>query len=71
VSAVRNLPWDRRSLALLYADDTTKYCSWWLDYESVSSCADLLEANFINLEEFRRWVRTLQPLCTYDRADKT
>lgn len=57
VSATRILPRDGPSAGLPYADDTTKYCSWWLDYESVGSCADMLEANFINLEEFRRWAR--------------
>jgi hypothetical protein len=59
VSAARILPRDGPSAALPYADDTSKYCSWWLDYESVGSCADMLEANYIVLEEFRRWVRTL------------
>ena len=71
VSAARILPRDGPSPALPYADDTTKYCSWWLDYESVGSCADIFEVNYINLEEFRRWVRIPQPLCTCDRADKT
>jgi hypothetical protein len=71
VSATRILPRDGPSPALPYADDTTKYCSWWLDYESVGSCADMLGVNYIALEEFRRWVRTPQPLCTYDHADKT
>lgn len=71
VSTARILPRDGRFPALPYADDTTKYCVWWLDYESVGSCVDMLEANYINLEEFRRWVRTPQPLCACKRADKT
>lgn len=71
VSAARILPRDGLTPALPYADDTTKYCSWWLDYESGGSCADMLEANLISLEEFHRWVETPQLLCTYDRADKT
>jgi hypothetical protein len=58
-SAARIMPRDGASPALPYADDTSKYCSWWLDYESVGSCAAMLEANYIVLEEFRRWVRTL------------
>jgi hypothetical protein len=59
VSAARILRRDGPSPALPYADDTSKYCTWWLDYESVGSCEDMLKANYIVLEEFRRWVRTL------------
>jgi hypothetical protein len=63
VSAARIMPRDGPSPALPYADDTSKYCSWWLDYTSVGSCADMLEANYIILEEFRRWVRIRLPTC--------
>ncbi|KAG9195645.1 hypothetical protein G6011_00766 [Alternaria panax] len=63
VSAARILPRDGASPALPYADDTTKYCSWWLDYESVGSCADMLGANYINLEEFRRWNPSVNAAC--------
>ncbi|KAH6625097.1 LysM domain-containing protein [Boeremia exigua] len=63
VSAARILPRDGPSPALPFADDTTKYCSWWLDYESVGSCVDMLEANYINLEEFRRWNPSVNAAC--------
>lgn len=71
VSAASILPRDGRSLALPYADDTTKYCSWWLDYESVGSCLDMLEASFINLEEICRRLGTLKSSCTRECADET
>jgi hypothetical protein len=69
-SAARILPRDGPSPVLPYADDTSKYCSWWLDYASAGSCPDMLEANFIGLEEFRRWVNIRLSACGQDRADK-
>lgn len=69
-SATRILPRDGPIPALPYADDTSKYCSWWLDYTSAGSCPDMLEANFIGLDEFRRWVNIGLSACSQDRADK-
>ncbi|XP_014561981.1 carbohydrate-binding module family 50 protein [Bipolaris victoriae FI3] len=63
VSAARILPRDGPTPALPYADDTTKYCIWWLDYESGGSCADMLEANLISLDEFRRWNPSVNADC--------
>jgi hypothetical protein len=63
-SASRVLPRDGPSARLPYAEDTAKNCSWWLDYASVVPCADMLNANYINLEEFRRLVRIRWATCS-------
>lgn len=43
-----------------YDKDTTKYCTWWLDYNEELPCDQVLKANSITLEEFRRWVSSGQ-----------
>lgn len=39
-----------------YDDNTSSYCTWWLNYEGNESCDDILDTNWITIEEFRRWV---------------
>jgi hypothetical protein len=52
----RFAPRDGPSPSLPYDDNTTKYCSWWMDYSSTRSCSDILSENAISLEAFRLWV---------------
>jgi len=39
-----------------YAANTSKDCTWWVDYDGSKACEQLLEAEWTNLEDFRRWV---------------
>lgn len=39
-----------------YDPNTSEYCTWWVDYNEVIPCSQLLENNFATLEDFRRWV---------------
>jgi hypothetical protein len=41
---------------LPYDDNTTKDCTWWLDYDKSQDCAQMLAENWIDLDVFRRWV---------------
>jgi hypothetical protein len=42
-----NLPFD---------PNTPSSCSWWWDQNQATPCQDILDANFIALADFRRWV---------------
>ncbi|GBF66700.1 LysM domain-containing protein [Trichophyton mentagrophytes] len=46
-----------------YDKDTTKYCTWWLDYNEELPCDQVLKANSITLEEFRRWNPSITGNC--------
>ncbi|TDZ23422.1 LysM domain-containing protein [Colletotrichum orbiculare MAFF 240422] len=46
-----------------YDDNTTSYCTWWLNYEGVESCNDILDANWITIDEFRRWNPSVGAAC--------
>ncbi|KAG9191335.1 hypothetical protein G6011_09423 [Alternaria panax] len=48
---------------LPYDENTTKECTWWIDYDGSLSCAPMLEDNFTNLQDFRRWNPTIGPDC--------
>jgi hypothetical protein len=52
----RFVPRDGTSPSLPYDENSTKYCSWWIDYTVSTSCPTLLTDNYITLEAFRRWV---------------
>lgn len=42
--------------ALPYDPNTTQYCTWWIDYDGFTECEVMLEENWTNLVDFRRWV---------------
>ncbi|KAF2819907.1 hypothetical protein CC86DRAFT_398182 [Ophiobolus disseminans] len=59
----RFVPRDGSSPSLPYNDNTSKYCSWWIDYNSVTTCSALVSDNFISLEDFRRWNPSITADC--------
>lgn len=44
---------------LPYDPNTTSYCTWWIDYNGSDACKDILASNWIELVDFRRWVRLI------------
>ena len=57
VEATQLVARDGPSPSLPADTNTSKYCSWWVDLRSETSCRTFLEDNFITLEEFCRWVK--------------
>ncbi|KAM5466933.1 hypothetical protein MauCBS54593_005552 [Microsporum audouinii] len=43
--------------------DTTSYCTRWLDYNDELPCDQVLQANFITLEQFQRWNPSITGNC--------
>lgn len=41
---------------LPYDDATTPHCSWWIDYDGSQTCEEVVEWNWLELSDFRRWV---------------
>jgi hypothetical protein len=41
---------------LPYDPNTSKYCSWWVDWDGSKACAQMLEDEWTNDADFRRWV---------------
>lgn len=59
VANVASLPLHAREgnePGLPHDDATTSSCSWWADYDGSQTCKELLDWNWIELEDFRRWV---------------
>ncbi|KAH7091201.1 LysM domain-containing protein [Paraphoma chrysanthemicola] len=48
---------------LPYDVNTSKNCSWWVDYDGSQTCAQMLDENWIDLESFRRWNPTIGSDC--------
>lgn len=46
--------------ALPHADDTTPYCSWWLDNYGSEVCEDVPDWWGISMDDFLRWVSNLE-----------
>ncbi|KAF4453305.1 hypothetical protein F53441_4035 [Fusarium austroafricanum] len=44
-------------------DKTTKYCTWWIDYNTKTSCDDILKENQINIKQFMRWNPSIKDSC--------
>jgi hypothetical protein len=42
--------------SLPHDDKTTEFCMWWLDYNEVMPCNDILQGNAITIQPFKRWV---------------
>ena len=40
---------------LAHDPNTTRFCSWWIDYTGAETCAQLLSNNFVSEADFRRW----------------
>ncbi|KAL0935699.1 LysM domain-containing protein [Colletotrichum truncatum] len=43
--------------------NTTSYCSWWIDYDGSQTCQEVLEWNWIEISDFRRWNPTVDENC--------
>lgn len=41
---------------LPYDENTSSYCTWWVDYDGSIDCATMLADNWAELPDFRRWV---------------
>ncbi|KAJ4201450.1 hypothetical protein NW759_015637 [Fusarium solani] len=66
VANVASLPLHAREgnePGLPHDDATTSYCSWWADYDGSQTCKELLDWNWIELEDFRRWNPSIGPDC--------
>ncbi|KAF2677518.1 carbohydrate-binding module family 50 protein [Lentithecium fluviatile CBS 122367] len=63
VEATQLVARDGPSPSLPTDTNTSKYCSWWVDLRSETSCPTFLEDNFITLEEFRRWNPSITADC--------
>lgn len=35
---------------------TTEYCTWWIDYDEAIPCSQILDEEWVDLEDFVRWV---------------
>jgi hypothetical protein len=57
--SVRALSIRRRDVTpnLPYDPNTSKDCTWWVDYDGSQACEAMLENELTNLADFRRWVR--------------
>ncbi|KAL4879468.1 hypothetical protein BJY04DRAFT_220064 [Aspergillus karnatakaensis] len=40
---------------LPYDPNTSEYCSWWWDNDGTASCPEVLDQNFISIDDFIRW----------------
>lgn len=49
-------PRDGPSPSLPYDPITSRYCSWWADVGSATTCDAIINENWITLADFRRWV---------------
>ena len=53
---------------LSYDHNTTKDCTWWVDYDGSQVCAQILQDNLTNLVDFRRWVNPSSRMLKVSKA---
>ncbi|KAL9941389.1 hypothetical protein D7B24_004411 [Verticillium nonalfalfae] len=64
VAAVSVRSRDGDKPGLPYDENTTSYCSWWLDNNGSTSCQDILDKNWIDLATFYRWNPSVKSDCS-------
>lgn len=54
--------YNRRGMdpTLPHDPNTTEYCTWWIDNNGSMSCKDIPDTWAISMDDFVRWVSTLQ-----------